>query len=164
MRLAVTALLAAQFAAAPAAAAAAGGCSLQIVDARRGMLLARVALPADQRFALVYRHSVTQRPVESRYQLRAGRTVQTAELFDAHGPGMATAAGPGERFERIDGPNGPRFVLHMARPLPALVVRLHEIPAFELQVGAKSIALDQWQARVVELKPHCDAASTALRR
>jgi hypothetical protein len=138
-----------------AAAAAAGACALDVLDSPAGTPLARVPLAANGAFALRYTHSVTLRPVESRYELRAGRIVQTAEAFDAHGPGMATEAQPGERWETQYTDAGQRFVLHMTRPLPQLVVRLHPLPSFRLLVGARTIDLDQWGARAVELRPNC---------
>ena len=147
-----------------AAAAAAGACALDVLDSPAGTRLARVPLPDDGAFALRYTHSVTLRPVESLYQLQAGRIVQTAESFDAHGPGMATEAQPGERWETLHTDAGPRFVLHMARPLPQLVVRLHPLPAFRLLAGAQTIDLGQWGARSVELRPHCATERGADKR
>jgi hypothetical protein len=137
-----------------AAAAAAAACSLDVLDSPAGTPLARVPLPDDRAFALHYTHSVTLRPVESRYLVRADSIVQAAEVFDTHGPGMATAAQPGERWETQATDTGPRFVLHMQRPLPQLVVRLHPLPSFRLRAGGQAVDLGQWGARAVELRPH----------
>ncbi len=131
------------------------GCSLDLLDSPGGTRLARVPLPADGAFVLHYTHSVTLRPVESHYALRGVGIVQTAEVFDAHGPGMATEAQPGERWETLPAADGRRFVLHMARPVPTLVVRLHELPAFQVRAGQQTIDLGQWGARSVEIRAAC---------
>lgn len=137
------------------AAAATAGCALDVLDTAAGARLARVPLPANSVFSLHYTHSVTLRPVEARYAVHDGRLEQTAEIFDAHGPGMASDALPGERWETRHADDGTRFVLQMARPLPRLVLRLHELPAFSLLVGEQSIDLAQWGARSVELRADC---------
>lgn len=149
MRRAAAALL---FACSTSAAAA---CVLEVLEPTSGTSLARVPLPAERSFALAYTHSVSLRPVESRYLVRHNGIVQTAEVFDEHGPGMSTAPGPGERLELQRDGSGGRFVLHMSRPIERLVVRLHERPAFRLQAGAQTLALDRWHTRSVELRPDC---------
>jgi hypothetical protein len=140
-----------------AAAGEAAACALDLVDPAGGARLARVPLAAGD-FALVYTHSVTLRPVESRYVVRDNSILQTAEVFDEHGPGMSTAPGPGERLETVRSGEATRFVLHMQRPIARLVVRLHETPAFRLLAEGRSIDLGQWQARSVELRPDCAGA------
>jgi hypothetical protein len=130
-------------------------CALELLDSPGAARLARVPLAADRAFALHYTHSVTLRPVESRYVVRANRIVQTAEVFDEHGPGMATDAGPGERLDRQPGADGSRFVLSTDRVLPRLVVRLHPLPAFRLLVDEAAIDLAQWGARAVEIRADC---------
>jgi hypothetical protein len=149
MRRAAAALLLA------AGASSAAACALDLLDPAGGARLARVALPADRAFALAYTHSVSLRPVESRYVVRGGGIVQVAEVFDEHGPGMSTEPAPGERLQRHTDENGSRFVLHMARPIGRLVVRLHERPAFRLTTADQAIALDRWHTRSVELRPDC---------
>lgn len=149
MRRAAAALLLA--AGAPAAAA----CALDLLDPAGGAPLARVSLPAERSFALAYTHSVSLRPVESRYVVRGNRIVQTAEVFDEHGPGMSSAPAAGERLERRGSGEASRFVLHMARPIERLVVRLHERPAFRLTAGERSLPLDRWHTRSIELRPAC---------
>lgn len=137
-------------------------CALELLGSPGGTRLSRVPLSADRAFTLRYTHSVTLRPVESRYVVRANRIVQTAEVFDTHGPGMATEAGPGERLETQQAASGTRFVLHTERPLPQLVVRLHPLPAFKLLANGELIDLAQWGARAVEIRAACPAdASTA---
>jgi len=49
--------------------------------------------------------------------------VQTAEVFDQHGPGMATEPLAGERFDTERDERGVRYVLTMQRPIERLVVR-----------------------------------------
>ncbi len=137
------------------AASVNAACALELLDSPGSMRLARVPLPADRTFALRYTHSVTLRPVEGRYVVRGNRIVQTAEVFDDHGPGMATEPAPGERLETQHLADGTRFVLHTERPLPRLVVRLHPLPAFTLLVERHEVDLAQWGARAVELRADC---------
>ena len=143
-----------------AGSSAASACALDLLDAAGSARLAREPLPAGGDFALVYTHSVTLRPVESRYVVRANVIVQTAEIFDEHGPGMSTEALPGERLEKAGG----AYVLHMARPIPRLVVRRHERAAFRLVVGPRTIALDDWQPPSIELRPDCEAVNESAAR
>jgi len=138
-----------------AAANANAACALDLIDPASGTRLAQVPLSAERSFALAYVHSVSLRPVESRYALRGGGIVQTEEIFDDHGPGMSTEALTGERLETLRDDIGTRFVLKMARPLPQLVVRLHERPAFQLLVDGQSLGLDQWRTRSIEIRPDC---------
>lgn len=149
MRRAAAALLLA------ASASAAAACALDLRDAPTGAPLARVPLPPERTFALRYTHSVSLRAVESRYAVRGDALVQTAEVFDEHGPGMSTGVGPGERFETHHDADGTRFVLHMSRPIPRLVVRLHELPAFRLVVDGHETDLSRWNGRAIELRPDC---------
>jgi hypothetical protein len=138
-----------------AGSGAVAACALDLLDPANGRQLARVLLPAGRDFALLYTHSVTLRPVESRYSVLGNEIVQTAELFDEHGPGMSTEPLAGEWIETLPGDGGTRFVLHMARPMPRLVVRLHERPAFRLGVAGQKVDLDRWRTRSVELRPDC---------
>ncbi len=149
MRHAAAALL---FACSTSAVAA---CVLEVLEPASGTSLARVPLPAERSFALAFTHSVSLRPVESRYVVRDNGIVQTAEAFDEHGPGMSTATGPGERLEMQRDGSDSRFVLHMLRPIERLVVRLHERPAFRLTAGEQTLELDRWRTRSVELRPDC---------
>lgn len=136
-------------------ASAAAACALDVLEPASGERLARVPLPAGHSFTLAYTHSVSLRPVESRYRVQGNAIVQVAEVFDEHGPGMSTQPGPGERLEMQRDGSGSRFVLHMARPIDRLVVRLHERPAFRLTAGERTLALDRWRTRSVELRPDC---------
>ena len=139
-----------------AAAAAAGICGLEIRGAPGEAGLARLELQSDQQFSLRYTHSVTLRAVESRYEIRGGHIVQTAEVFDQHGPGMATEPLAGERFDTERDERGVRYVLTMQRPIERLVVRVHRLPAQTLLVGDQSYELLRFGERAVELKPTCD--------
>jgi hypothetical protein len=136
-------------------ASAAAACALDVLDPASGTPLARVRLPAGRNFALAYTHSVSLRPVESRYRIQGNGIVQVAEVFDEHGPGMSTEPAPGERLEMQRDSSGSRFVLHLSRPIDRLVVRLHEQPAFRLTAGERTIELDRWRTRSIELRPDC---------
>jgi hypothetical protein len=136
-------------------------CALELLESSSGAHLARVPLAADRTFALRYIHSVTLRPVESRYVVRDNHIVHTAEIFDEHGPGMATETGPGERLETQRKASGTRFVLNMQRRLPKLVIRLHPLPAFRLLVNRETIDLARWGAGAVELRAACPATLNA---
>lgn len=131
-------------------AAAAAVCALELRGFPQNALLARVALPRPG-FALRYTHSVTLRPIESRYEIRNGRIVQTAELFDEHGPGMATEPLAGERLER----SGGRFVLSMQRPVGQMIVHVQQLPAQTLIADGDAIALTQFGERAIEIRPDC---------
>lgn len=149
MRRAAAALLLA------AGASAAAACSLDVIDPASGARLARVPLSDGRGFALAYTHSVSLRPVESRYRVHGNGIVQVAEVFDEHGPGMSTTPAPGERLEMQRDGSGSRFVLHLSRPIGRLVIRLHERPAFRLAAGEQTLELDRWGTRSVELRPDC---------
>ncbi len=142
--------------------ASAAPCTIEIRDFRAASApLARLALPPDRSFALRFVHSVTRRPVESRYVVRGGRIVQVAEMFDEHGPGLSSAAADaGERWERVVTKAGPRFVLHMNRAIPQLVVRVQPVARQRLAAGGAEIALARWSPIAVELRPACGVPST----
>jgi len=144
------------------AGASAAPCTIEIRDFRAGAAVgARLALPQNGAFALHFVHSVTRRPVESRYVVRGGRIVQVAEIFDEHGPGLASAAAnAGERWERVVTKAGARFVLHMDRALPQLVVRVQPVARQRLVADGVEIALARWSPRAVELRPACDGPLT----
>lgn len=141
----------------PPAEASAAPCTIEIRDFRsRSAVLARLPLPANRSFALVFVHSVTRRPVESRYVVRGGGIVQVAEIFDEHGPGLSSAeAGPGERWERVATIAGARFVLHMNRAIPQLVVRVQAVARQRVAANGREIALARWSPAAVELRPAC---------
>lgn len=113
-----------------------------------GAPLMRVTLEEGDRFALSFRHSVTLRPIEERYVVEGGRIVQTAMLFDQHGPGLPDRAEPGLRWGR----EGDRFAVAMERPIERLVVRV--APAHDNRLMARrAIDLTQWGSRAVEIAP-----------
>lgn len=146
---------------APAGASAAP-CAIEIRGFRTASaVLARIALPQSHTFALRFVHSVTRRPVESHYVVRGGRIVQVAEIFDEHGPGLASAAAnAGERWERVVTKSGARFVLHMNRAIPRLVVRVQTVARQRLVADGAEIALVRWAPNAVELRPSCGIPPT----
>lgn len=139
------------------AAGLAAACALELRAFPDGELLARIPLAHDNRFALRYMHSVTLRPIESRYQVNAqtAAIVQVAELFDQHGPGMATDLAPGERLDTVRDADGVRFVMTMARPIERLVVRVQRLPGQTLVTQGRSLELIRFGERALELKPEC---------
>lgn len=137
--------------------AASAACTLELRGFPQGDLLSRVAL-SDRTFALRYTHSVTLRAVESRYEIRAGRIVQTAEVFDQHGPGMATEPLAGERLDTLRDAAGVRYVITMQRPIERLIVRVQKLPAQKLMVGDEALDLTRFGDRALELKPRCGSA------
>jgi hypothetical protein len=135
----------------------AAACVLEVRSVPQGDVLERVPLTRHA-FALRYTHSVTLRPVESRYELRDGRIVQTAEVFDEHGPGMATEPLPGERLDIARDAAGARYVMTMQRPIERLIVRVHRLPAQELVVRDETLDLTRFGEGAIELKPVCGSA------
>ena len=111
--------------------------------------LASVPLPPDRGFTITYVHSVTRTPVIETYRVSPDRFVQTSIRFEQHGPGLPTAPGPGERWERIDG----RFVVTMARPLDDIRMRVHADQAPALDVAGATLALTRWGNRAIGLFP-----------
>jgi hypothetical protein len=112
-------------------------------------VLTSVPLPADRGFAITYVHSVTRTPVVETYRVDAGALVQTSIRFEQHGPGLPTAPGPGERWERRDG----RFVVTMQRPLGDIRMRVHADQAPTLDAGGTPIPLSRWGNRALGLAP-----------
>lgn len=106
-------------------------------------------------FALVYLHSVTLTPVESRYRLSADGFRQVAELFAQHGPGLAAepVAG-GQTWGVEDG----RFRVGLDRELPRIRLRVDPDYRNRLVTSDREIDLTQWGRRVLELRARvCDA-------
>jgi hypothetical protein len=144
-----------------AAAGVAAACALEVRSVPQEDVLERVPLTRHA-FALRYTHSVTLRPVESRYELRGGRIVQTAEVFDEHGPGMATEPIPGERLDTVRDASGVRYLMTMQRPIERLIVRVHRLPGQKLVVNDETLDLTRFGERALELKPICGLASKEL--
>jgi hypothetical protein len=142
-----TVLLLAAVVATPAAAIAAP--CIAIVGPPERELLASVPLPPDRGFTITYVHSVTRTPVTETYRATADRFVQTSIRFEQHGPGLPTAPGPGERWERRDG----RFVVTMQRPLGDIRMRVHADQAPTLDAGGAPIPLSRWGNRALGLAP-----------
>lgn len=143
-------------------ATAAAACAIAIATAE-GAELARVPVP-QARFEIRYRHSVTRRMVESHYALLDGALVQVAEVFDEHGPGMAVDAASGERWTRAGSGADARFVLHMKRPLAALVLRAQSIAEQRLVANGEALDLARWGERPLRLVPQCAAGASPAAR
>jgi hypothetical protein len=109
----------------------------------------------DYDFALVYLHSVTLTPVESRYRLSADGFRQVAELFAQHGPGLAAEPGTGGQTWGIE--DG-RFRIGLDRELPQIRLRVDPDYRNRLVTSDREIDLTQWGRRVLELRARvCDA-------
>ncbi|MCW5729464.1 MAG: DUF1850 domain-containing protein [Alphaproteobacteria bacterium] len=135
-----------------AGCAEAGACrpGLRIETHPEGQMLARLATgPQPGAFALHFLHSVSLTPVTSRYMIEGGRIVQRTEEFDQHGAGLPSGpAEPGSRLERRDG----RFVLHLRREIPDLLVRVGAEHRNRLE-GAETLDLTGWGDRRLRLRP-----------
>jgi hypothetical protein len=109
----------------------------------------------DYDFALVYLHSVTLTPVESRYRVGADGFRQVAELFAQHGPGLAAEPLPGGQPWRIE---GGRFRVGLDRELPRIRLRVDPDYRNRLVTAERKIDLTQWGRRALELHVRvCDA-------
>jgi hypothetical protein len=138
--------------------ALAAACALEVRGVPQAEVLERVPL-AELTFALRYTHSVTLRAVESRYEIRDGRIVQTAEVFDEHGPGMATEPLKGERLDTVRDATGVHYVMTMQRTLDKLTLRVQVLPAQRLIVRGEVFDLIRFGERALELIPRCDGAT-----
>jgi GNAT superfamily N-acetyltransferase len=111
----------------------------------------------DHDFALVYLHSVTLTPVESRYRLEIDGFRQVAELFAQHGPGLAAEPVAGEPPWRIE--DG-RFRVGLDRELPRIRLRVDPDYRNRLVTAEREIDLTQWGRRALELRVRvCDEGS-----
>jgi hypothetical protein len=100
-------------------------------------------------FALTFIHSVSKTPVRDEYDIDDSNIIQTAEIFEAHGAGLPSdIQDPGAvSWENRDG----RFILHLKRPIPQLVVRTDRNYKNRLLLGRKEINLCQWEDQALEL-------------
>jgi hypothetical protein len=111
----------------------------------------------DHDFALVYLHSVTLTPVESRYRLEADGFRQVAELFAQHGPGLAAEPGTGGQTWQVE--DG-RFRVGLDRDLPRIRLRVDPDYRNRLVTAGQEIDLTQWGRRALELRARvCPARS-----
>ncbi len=121
---------------------------LRLLARPGGVELARLGLDPEGGFALAFRHSVTLRTVVDRYRVENGRIVQIEQIFDAHGPGLPDASGPGLEFVR----DGDRFRVRMRRPIERLLLRLD--PAAENRLfAARALELAALGAGALEVAP-----------
>ena len=111
--------------------------------------LGRYPLGSLRTFALTFIHSVSKTPVRDEYDINDSNIVQTAELFETHGAGLPSdIQDPGAvSWENRDG----RFILHLKRPIPQLVVRIDRNYKNRLLLGRKEINLCQWEDQALEL-------------
>ncbi|MFN4171744.1 MAG: DUF1850 domain-containing protein [Pseudorhodobacter sp.] len=123
----------------------AAACDLPLLRLERvtdGALLMQVHTDS---FALRYRHSVTQTPVDALYSIAPdGRITQTEERFSTHGPGLAHD-GAGWRQD------GAEMVLPLDRPIPRLVLRTAPEHENRLIVGGTETDLTLWPGEPLEL-------------
>lgn len=127
----------------------AGRCCLVIRKFPSQMVLGTFPLPEDRHFSLTFIHSVSETPVRDDYQILAGRIVQEAEIFQAHGAGLPSGLDEPDvtGWEHHDG----RFVIHMQRPITKLVVRTDRNYHNRLHIDGNEINLNEWQDQALEM-------------
>ncbi|MCH8467818.1 MAG: DUF1850 domain-containing protein, partial [Roseinatronobacter sp.] len=116
---------------------------IAVIRLQDDKVLAQVQGPE---FALIWRHSVTLTPVQAEYLLMPdGQIIQTAERFEAHGPGVAHD-GAGWRSE------AGKMVIDLHRPIPRLILR--SAPQYEKRLFAGDAILDltKWPAIPLEIR------------
>jgi len=115
--------------------------------------LGRYCLGSDKTFSLSFIHSVSKTRVVDVYEIRAGRIIQTKELFKAHGAGLPSSpAEPGGLFWEK---TREWFILHMERPMPKLVIRTDRVYENRLILTSGIIDLNKWddQALLLYVEP-----------
>lgn len=112
--------------------------------------LARYRLPSGGRFALSFIHSVSQTPVTDAYRVEEGRIVQESETFMTHEAGLPSQVEEpgGLAWEHRDG----RFILHLERPIPHLVMRTDRRYRNRLHLPEHVVDLNQWPDQALELR------------
>lgn len=151
MRAGVLALLLAPAAGAPGPATAGGGCMQLVVrQFPAAVELARCRLPPGGRFMLSFIHSVSQTPVTDAYRVEEGRIIQESETFMTHEAGLPSQVGEpgGLAWEHRDG----RFILHLERPIPQLVMRTDRRYCNRLHLPDHVVDLNQWPDQALELR------------
>jgi hypothetical protein len=116
---------------------------IAVIRLQDDKVLAQVQGPE---FVLIWRHSVTLTPVQAEYLLMPdGQIIQTAERFEAHGPGVAHD-GAGWRSE------AGKMVIDLHRPIPRLILR--SAPQYENRLIAGDAILDltKWPAIPLEIR------------
>jgi hypothetical protein len=151
---------AALLALAPAAAGAgstrapgtdAPGCVLSLLEHRTGRALLRLPPPARSpeglpELRLAFEHSVLGTTVVDRYRFTP-QPLLVEEEFEGEGYGLPSAAGPGERLERV----GARQRLHLQRPVDPLVVRALPAQRMRLLLPSGELVLAALGASAVEI-------------
>lgn len=112
-------------------------------------VLLQVPLEDEAQFSLSFIHSVSKTRVVDVYEIQGKQIIQTREYFSAHGAGLPSSPDEpgGIRWEK----QGSRFVLHMARPIPELVVRTDKNYENRLKVPGRTINLNQWEDQALLL-------------
>lgn len=116
-------------------------------------LLAAVPMAESDIFSLSFIHSVTRTPVQDIYQIDTGAICQTSEIFESHCAGLpySDQETNATRWEQRDG----KFILHMERKIPRLVVRTDRNYKNRLHLPDRVIDLNQWedQALLLDITP-----------
>jgi len=112
-------------------------------------VLLTVPLGTGTQFSLSFIHSVSKTRVIDVYEIRGKDIVQTREYFSAHGAGLPS--GPDEPGGITWEKQKSRFVLHMARPIPKLVVRTDKNYENRLKIPGRTINLNQWEDQALLL-------------
>ena len=97
-----------------------------------------------RKFALSFIHSVTMTPVRDNYEMTPdGGICQTSEIFESHCAGLpySDQETGATRWEQKDG----KFILHMKRDIPKLVVRTDKRYRNRLHIQDQVIDLNQWE-------------------
>jgi hypothetical protein len=116
-------------------------------------MLATVPMTETDTFSLSFIHSVTMTPVQDIYRISQGGICQTSEIFESHCAGLpysdqeTNATG----WEQRDG----KFILHMERKIPKLVVRTDQVYQNRLHLPDQTIDLNQWpdQSLLIDITP-----------
>jgi hypothetical protein len=116
-------------------------------------LLAAVPMTASDIFSLSFIHSVTRTPVQDIYRIESGGICQTSEIFESHCAGLpySDQETNATRWKQQDG----KFILHMERKIPRLVVRTDRNYKNRLHLPDRVIDLNQWedQALLLDITP-----------
>ncbi len=116
--------------------------------------LATVPMTKDLTFSLSFIHSVTITPVQDIYEITPdGGICQTSEIFESHCAGLpySDEETNATQWEQRDG----KFILHMRRNIPRLVVRTDKNYQNRLHLPEQTIDLNQWadQALLLNITP-----------
>lgn len=131
--------------------------AIAISDFHRGEPRECLSLASDGKFNLSFVHSVSLTPVTDEYRLsKSLEILQTAERFRTHGQGLPSMDGEpnASGYTR----NKDEFVLHMARPIPRLIVNTDARFRNRLTGNGQHVNLNQWPDTALLLYPvaSCD--------